>query len=607
MPGNDHIITLPKFSESQAKSPEIAQELITRWLQNFQQVLKTGTAADLASLFHGDAWVRDFLTFSWDFRTIQGSEQVASYIRQNQDQSAIVAIKARDYGRFKPVFVTKTSEVHWVESMFEFETLIGTGKGMLRLVQGNDNAWKAYLINFTLQELKGSEEKSGPRRPHGYVDPRYGTWSERRERQKEFLGEDPAVFVIGAGQAGIGIAARLQHIGLPTLVIDKNARVGDNWRKRYRTLLTHDPIHYCHLPFLPFPAEWPTFVPKDKLADWLEAYTNLMELNVWTNTALESAEYDDDTKNWTVTVQRGDRSRRTLQPRHVILATGQSGDPIIPTFPGIDSFKGTAYHGIKHTDASSFKNLSQKKVVVVGSGNSGHDICQNFYENGAGQVTMLQRGGTYVISVKKGVPFMHKGLYDEGGPPTEDADIYSHSLPLPITFALDVFQTQKISDLEKASLEGLTKAGFLMDSGPDRSGITRKYLTRGGGYYIDTGCSQLIVDGKIKVRSSPGGIQRFVEDGLILADGSKLEADIVVLATGYDGMRSTARKILGDKVADRVGDIWDLDEEGEIRSMWRSSGHPHFWFMGGNLALCRNYSRLLALQIKAVEEGLFKQ
>ncbi|KAH7254563.1 hypothetical protein B0J15DRAFT_423922 [Fusarium solani] len=606
MSGYEHIVTLPQFPEHQDKSPETARLIVTQWLGSFQQAVRNGSVDDLAEFFNKDAWIRDFLAFSWDFRTIQGSNKVSEYIKQSQDAASLVAISARDHGKFQPSFKTPAPGTNWVESMFEFETSIGRGKGMVRLVSGDKPGWKAYLINFTLQELKGAEERSGLRRPHGYVDPRGGTWGERRERQKEFLDEDPAVFVIGAGQAGLEIAVRLRHIGLPTLIIDKNERVGDNWRQRYRTLMTHDPIHYCHLPFIPFPSDWPMFVPKDKLADWLESYANIMELNVWNRTFVKTAEYDEQNKIWTITVSRQGMDR-TLKPRHIVLATGQSGDPITPIFPGSEYFKGMLYHGINHKDATAFGDLSQKKVVVVGSGNSSHDICQNFYENGAAQVTMLQRGGTYVISVDKGVALQHAGIYDEGGPPTEDADIYAQSLPIPIQFALKVFEAQKISEVDKESLEGLAKAGFLVDSGPDKSGIFRKYITKGGGYYIDVGCSKLIIDGKIKVRQCSDGIKKFDADGIVLADGSRLDADIVVLATGYDGMRSTALRALGKKVADRLDDIWDLDEQGEIRSMWRSSGHPHFWCMGGNLALCRSYSRLLALQIKAVEEGLFKK
>ncbi|KAI3299383.1 hypothetical protein DTO002I6_1610 [Penicillium roqueforti] len=122
--------------------------------------------------------------------------------------------------------------------------------------------------------------------------------------------------------------------------------------------------------------------------------------------------------------------------------------------------------------------------------------------------------------------------------------------------------------------------------------------------HIDVGCSQLIIDGKIKVNHNPGGITGFGTHGLLLANGDSLPADVVVLATGYDNMRTTVRKVLGDKVADRCSDVWDLDSEGELRAMWRPSGHPGFWYFGGNLALCRIYSKFLALQIKAVESGI---
>ncbi|KAH7022119.1 hypothetical protein EDB80DRAFT_744724 [Ilyonectria destructans] len=356
--------------------------------------------------------------------------------------------------------------------MFEFETAFGKGRGMLRLVVVDDNVWKSYLD------------------------------------------EDPMVFVIGAGHSGIDIGVRLRHLGLLTLIIDRNERVGENWRKRYITLTTHGPVQYCHLPFMPFPSDWPLYIPKDKLADWLESYAN-------------KTEFDEQTKTWTVTVRRGDGLMRTLKPYYVVLATGQAGDP------------GQISHGCDHYDASLVNNLSRKRVVVVGSGSSSHDICQDCHESGAAEL-----------------------------------------------------------------LDGPSKSGFRLDPWPDKSGILRKYLTRGGRYYIDVGCSQLIIDGKVKSHHSPAGVKSFDGNGLVLVAGSKLEADIVVLATGYDGMMSTARKLFGDKVGDRLGDVWDLDD---IRQIWRSSGHPNFWFMGGNLARCRSNSRFVTLQIKAVELGLLKQ
>lgn len=165
--------------------------------------------------------------------------------------------------------------------------------------------------------------------------------------------------------------------------------------------------------YLPFPQNWPQFTPKDKLGDWFESYANIMELNVWTRTSVTAAEYNDSTQEWTVTVTRGDGSKRTVHPRHVVWCTGHSGEAKVPTFPGQDGFKGTVYHGSKHTDAANL-DVKGKKVVVVGTGNSGHDIAQNYYENGA-DVTMLQRSGTYVITADKGVFMMHEGLHEDGG------------------------------------------------------------------------------------------------------------------------------------------------------------------------------------------------
>lgn len=320
------------------------------------------------------------------------------------------------------------------------------------------------------------------------------------------------------------------------------------------------------------------FTPKDKLADWFEAYASLMELNVWMKTTIEAASFDDATGTWTLILRRGDGSTRTLHPRHIVFATGHSGEALVPSFPDQDKFKGAIYHTSAHKDASHHPEVAGKKVVVVGTGNSGHDICQNYYENGA-DVTMLQRSGTYVITAKKGVFMLHAGLYDETGPPTEDADIYGQSMPIPVAFNLSSLLTKSITTTDKNILEGLAKAGFELDFGPQGAGILRKYLTRGGGYYIDVGCSQLIADGKVKVRQSRDGIRAFEEDGLILADGTKLLAEIVVLATGYDNMRTSARKIFGNRVADRLYDVWDLNDEGELKAVSLNPGLVSLYIM----------------------------
>lgn len=400
-------------------------------------------------------------------------------------------------------------------------------------------------------------------------------------------------------------AARLKMLSVDALVIDSEDTIGDNWRRRYHQLVLHDPVWYDHMPYLRFPPHWPVFTPKDKLGEWFESYAKLLELNVWVKTTLESTSWDEGKKVWTIKVNRtkpdGTTETRTLHPKHVIQCTGHSGKKNFPTMKGMENFKGDVL-----CHSSEFKGARPdgkgRKAVVVGSCNSGHDISQDFYEKGY-DVTMVQRSTTCVISSEAITEIGLKGVYDETGPPVDDADLWLHSMPSEVLKSLQVIVTALQNKHDAAILEGLKKVGFGLDQGPEDAGLFMKYFQRGGGYYIDVGGSQLIIDGKVKIKQGQE-IDEILPHGLRFADGSELEADEIVFATGYKNMRTTARDIFGDEVADRVGDIWGYDPEGEMRTIWRKTGHPGFWFHGGNLALCRYYSKLLALQIKALEEGI---
>lgn len=426
--------------------------------------------------------------------------------------------------------------------------------------------------------------------------------------------------IAGAGQAGLTVGARLKMLGVDTLLIDKERRVGDNWRRRYRHLTLHDPVHMDHMPYVRFPESWPTFSSKDQLADFFEAYGKLLELNVWTRTNLESARYDDDARKWTVVLKRtkadGNVESRTLHPNHIVQATGVSGESFVPSISDMNDFSGPLMHS---TDFVAARPTSQKKkAVLVGACNSAHDIAQDYYENGY-EVTMVQRSSTNVNSSDFIVNVLLSPLYREAGPDVEDADLLFWSTPSEPWKTQHVAASRAQQEHDKTLLQGLEKAGFKLDKGPSDAGLFVKYFQRGGGYYIDVGTSQLIIDGKIKVKQGHE-ITRVFSDGLELADGSKLKADEIVFATGwlefcrsapwtdvetgYQSPVTTTRKIFGDKVADRISNVWGFDAEGEMQGIWRPSGHPGFWVMGGNFMLCRYYSRILALQIKATEEGL---
>lgn len=412
---------------------------------------------------------------------------------------------------------------------------------------------------------------------------------------------------LGGGQAGLTAAARLKMLGVETLVIDQNERVGDNWRKRYHQLVLHDPVWYDHMPYLNFPAQWPIFTPKDKLADFFESYATLLELNVWTRTELVYTKWDDAKKFWTVIVNRkaadGISEIRTFYPRHLIQATGHSGKKNQPSIKGVENFKGDRLcHSSEFPGAR--ENSQGKKAIVIGSCNSAHDIAQDFLEKGY-DITMVQRSTTHVVSSKAITEIALKGIYSEDGPPVDDADMLIHGLPTPVLKAIQIKVGERQAECDKEILEGLDKVGFKVDRGPDGAGLFFKYFQRGGGYYINVGASQLIADGKIKVKQGQE-IAEVLANGLRFADGSELEGDEIVFATGYQNMRTQTRIMFGDEVADKVGDVWGFNDEGEMRTIWQRSGHPGFWFHGGNLAMCRYYSRLLALQIKGLEEGLYQ-
>lgn len=393
-------------------------------------------------------------------------------------------------------------------------------------------------------------------------------------------------------------------LGINALVIDRNERIGDNWRQRYHQLVLHDPVWFDHMPYLSFPSHWPVFTPKDKLAEWFEAYAKIMELNVWVHTTVKCCP-EWDGKQWTVVLQRrGENgsssvSTRVIHPKHIIQATGHSGEKYIPNIPGVENFQGdqlchsSGFRGALHATPGN-----KRKAVVIGSCNSGHDIAQDFHENGY-EVTMVQRSTTCVVSSEA---LIH-GLFDEDGPLTEDADLLLWSMPAELLKAQQVEISALQREHDREMITGLERVGFKVDNGPDEAGILMKYFQRGGGYYINVGASQLIIEGKIKIKQGVE-ISEVLPHGLKFADGTELEADEIILATGYQNMRTQTRRIFGDKVAEAVRDVWGYDDKGEIRTIWRRSGHPGLWFMGGNLALSRYFSKILALQIKALEANL---
>jgi putative flavoprotein involved in K+ transport len=572
------------------------------WLEDFGAALKRHDPDAVAALFHEDCYWRDLVSFTWNIKTMEGQAQVRDML------AARLADTAPGNWRLDG----EATEADGVtDAWVTFDTSVARGRGHLRLKDG-----RAWTLLTAMTELKGHEEKTGTRRikgaEHGVKKGRQ-SWLEKRQQEERELGysKQPYCVIIGGGQGGIALGARLKRLGVPTIIVERNERAGDSWRNRYKSLCLHDPVWYDHLPYLPFPDDWPVFAPKDKVGDWLEMYTKVMELNYWHKTEALSARFDEEKKEWEVVVNR-DGETVVLRPAQLVFALGVSGFPNVPKIEGAENFKGVQHHSSKHPGGEAYAG---KKVVVLGANNSAHDICADLWEHGA-DVTMVQRSSTHIAPSESLMELALGGLYSEqavaSGISTDKADLSFASVPYRImhTFHIPVFEEMKKRDADLYAR--LEKAGFMLDFGDDGSGLFMKYLRRGSGYYIDVGASELVANGSIKLKSRMD-IKRINEHSVELSDGTELPADLLVYATGYGSMNGWVARLVSPEVADKVGKCWGLGSattkdpgpwEGELRNMWKPTAQENMWFHGGNLHQSRHYSRYLSLQLKARMEGI---
>ena len=578
------------------------EDQVTRWLLLFEQALSSASSDTLRELFHEDCHWRDLLAATWEVKTVSGLRNILALIESFTPDTRPYGFQiTQDHAAPRAV---ARAGVEVIEAIFCFETRVGRCFGVIRLTPptSNTDQLKAWSLLTKLEEIKGFEEQLDRNRPSGESysrDFKGPNWRDLRDIDVRYEERSPAVVVIGAGQAGLSIAARLRQLNVDTLVLEKNERVGDNWRNRYHTLTLHNQVQVNHLPYMPFPPTWPTYIPKDKLAGWFETYVEAMELNVWTATEVERGQYDPDKRRWSIETRSSDGRQRTLKPQHIVMATGASGIPNLPNdIQSLANFAGTTVHSEEYTHGTAWQG---RKALVLGTGNSGHDIAQDLHANGA-KVTMIQRSPTMVVNIEPSAQLPY-ALYDEG-PSLEDCDLLAAATPLKVLRKTHQLVTEKAKELDKLLLDGLTEAGFVLDYGTDNTGWQFKYLERGGGYYFNVGCSDLIANGQIRLIQYRD-IDQFIASGVKLNHGEIIDADLLVTATGYKGQHHLVTRLFGQDVAARCGPIWGFDEENqELRNMWMRTGQPGLWFIAGSLAQCRIFSKTLALQIKAINEGL---
>ncbi len=571
-------------------------ELVSHWLAAFNAALEAPDQEALAALFVEDSHWRDLMAFTWTITPHEGRSAIVEGLIQTQPQ-----IRAHDFklakGRTPARRVMRIgNEV--IEAIISFETQSSRCHGLLRL-PANDTS-KVWVLMTSLEELKGFEEPVNERRPSGddYLRIFGGkNWADMRREEQAFVGREPAVLVVGAGQAGLSTAARLKRLGVDTLVIDKLERVGDVWRNRYHALALHNGVPLNQMVYMPFPASWPNYLPKDMLGNWLESYAWAMECNVWTSTTLVEGSYDETAGCWSASVRRADGSERTLHPRHLVFANGVAGAPLPAKAAGLEDYKGKILHSHGYKEGSAWRG---KNVLVLGAGTSGHDIAQDLHGHGA-NVKLIQRGSITVASVK--AAGLNHALYYDEGLPTEDCDLISTSSTYPLLVRGYQLTVKRMKEMDKKLLNGLAARGFKTDFGDDETGHQMKFRRRHGGYYLNCGCSELIVSGEVGLLQYED-MDRFVSDGLLMKDGHVERADLVVTATGYQNQLEFVREVLGEPIAAKLGQIWGIASDGEMANMFRPTSQKGLWFLGGGLAQARIYSKYIALGIKASETGL---
>jgi putative flavoprotein involved in K+ transport len=442
-----------------------ADDTANRWFADFEAALKARDVAAAAGMFATESYWRDLVSFTWNLKTVEGREGVSDLLEhtlESTDPSGFVLDEPAD----------EADGV--VTAWFRFETAVGRGRGLLRLVDEDGPKAFTFLTDaLRAQGPRGAAQRAPPdgrraRRQQAAYDVEGAPPAGGREPRQH----DAAVrAVVGGGQGGIALGSRLRQLGVPSLVIDKHPRPGDQWRNRYKSLCLHDPVWYDHLPYLKFPENWPVFSPKDKIGDWLESYVRIMEVPYWSSTTATSATWNPENEEWVVEVER-EGQPLTLRPKQLVLATGMSGKPNLPDFPGMDVFKGDQHHSSAHPgpDAYAGKKVRRRRQQQLGVRHLRRPLgARRRRDHGAAQLDP-HRAERLADGPRPRRPLQPSAPARRGT--TEKADLIFASLPYRILHRFQIPAYEAMAERDKDFYQRLEASGFEHDWGDDGSGCS---------------------------------------------------------------------------------------------------------------------------------------
>jgi cation diffusion facilitator CzcD-associated flavoprotein CzcO len=535
---------------------------------------------------------RDKVVFTWEYRTFNFP---AAILKAASDLLPRTPVRNITLLAPTPKVERPYADLAYVPVHFSFETDKVGASAVAHLVLTPAGV-KVWTLHTVIESIHGFPEL--PNRD-GHMTTSELSWHQSRVEDTNFVDQQPDVVIIGGGHNGLMMAARCKALGIPALIIERNKKIGDNWRDRYEALSLHFPHWEDHFPYMPYPEHWPTYTPAAKLGDFLEWFYSAMELYAWTSSSVTSAHQDED-GSWTLHVNRGGEGARTLTPKHVVMATSLAGVPYAPHIPGQEGFTGTLRHSTEHDSSRAWVG---KKVLVVGTSSSGFDTAYDFARRGV-DVTLLQRSPTYIMSLTHSVPRIIGTYEPKNGrrPDLDECDRAAYAMPVGPGEELGRRLAADLEHLDHDLLSAMEARGFQTWAGQRGTGTQTLGYTKNGGFYFDAGACERIINGDIKVEQ--GAIERFDGATTVLTGGRERDYDLVVLATGFSNTIDSVRATLGDEVADRVGPIWGMDEEGELNGAWRACGAKNLWIMVGTLQHGRYHSKRVALRIKAMLEGV---